>query len=196
MTHEIQEQFDQSMELHNKLNGLIPVIEHVSQRLISAYQNKGKMIIFGNGGSAADAQHIAAEMLGHYRLERNAWPAIALTTNTSALTAIGNDYGYENIFSRQVEAWVRPGDVVIGITTSGKSGNVVLGLKRALELGAITVGLCGNEMSFLRPHCTYIINVPSHDTPRIQEVHILIGHIICQQVEEALFASTTSSDRN
>lgn len=182
----VTKQLDDALELHRQLGALTPTIDEVASRLINAYGSGEKLIIFGNGGSAADAQHIAAEMLGHFRLERKSWPAIALTTNTSALTAIGNDYSFDEIFSRQVEAWAKPGDVVIGITTSGKSKNVIRGLRQARSQGAVTVGLCGAHTDTLRPECDVIVSVPSTDTPRIQEVHILIGHIVCEEVERQL----------
>ncbi len=182
----ITAQFDGALELHRQLASLTPVVSDVVGRLIHAYRSGGKLVIFGNGGSAADAQHIAAEMLGHFRLERKSWPAIALTTNTSALTAIGNDYSFEEVFSRQVQAWARQGDVVIGITTSGKSKNVIRGLRQAKTQGAVTVGLCGAFTDTLKPECDVVVSVPSTDTPRIQEAHILIGHIVCEEVERQL----------
>jgi D-sedoheptulose 7-phosphate isomerase len=142
-----------------------------------------KLIIFGNGGSAADAQHIAAELTGRYKSERRGLPAIALTTDTSALTAIANDYGYKNVFSRQVEALAKKGDVVLGISTSGNSKNVIKALKKAKKLGCKTIGLSGKDGGKMSDICDINIVVPSNDTPRIQEMHILIGHIICQSVD-------------
>jgi D-sedoheptulose 7-phosphate isomerase len=151
-----------------------------------ALKNGKKVVLFGNGGSAADAQHIACELAGRFKLERRGLPAIALTTNTSTITAIANDYGYDKVFSRQVEAIVDKGDIVIGISTSGKSPNVIEGVKAAKEHGAITVGLTGAEGGRLEKVVDICIKVPSDDTPRIQETHITIGHIICQLVEESL----------
>ena len=142
-----------------------------------------KLLLFGNGGSAADAQHIAAELTGRYKSERRGLPAIALTTDTSALTAIGNDYGYKEIFKRQVEALANKGDVVIGISTSGNSKNVIKALKKAKKLGCKTIGFSGKDGGRMSEVCDINIIVPSHDTPRIQEIHILIGHIICQSVD-------------
>ena len=142
-----------------------------------------KLILFGNGGSAADAQHIAAELTGRYKSERKGLPAIALTTDTSALTAIGNDYGYKEIFKRQVEALANKGDVVIGISTSGNSKNVIKALKKAKKTGCKTIGLSGKDGGKMNEICDINIVVPSKDTPRIQEMHILIGHIICQSVD-------------
>lgn len=182
----ITAQLGSALELHRKLAALTPVVSDVVGRLVRSYRSGGKLVIFGNGGSAADAQHIAAEMLGHFRLERKSWPAIALTTNTSALTAIGNDYSFDEVFSRQVQAWAQKGDVVVGITTSGRSKNVIRGLHQAKAQGVVTVGLCGAYTDTLKPECDVVINVPSADTPRIQEAHILIGHIICEEVERQL----------
>ncbi len=145
--------------------------------------NGKKLLIFGNGGSAADAQHIAAELTGRYKSERRGLPAIALTTDTSALTAIGNDYGYKEVFKRQVEALANEGDVVIGISTSGNSKNVIKALKKAKKLGCKTIGFSGRDGGKMNGVCDINIVVPSNDTPRIQEMHILIGHIICQAVD-------------
>jgi len=142
-----------------------------------------KILLFGNGGSAADAQHIAAELTGRYKIERKGLPAIALTTDTSALTAIGNDYGYEYLFSRQVEALARKGDMVIGISTSGNSQNVVYALEKAKEIGCRTVGFSGKGGGKMNDVCDLNIIVPSDDTARIQEMHILIGHILCQLID-------------
>jgi len=142
-----------------------------------------KLILFGNGGSAADAQHIAAELTGRYKSERRGLPAIALTTDTSALTAIGNDYGYKEVFKRQVEALANKGDVVIGISTSGNSKNVIKALKKAKKRGCKTIGFSGKDGGKMSEVCDINIVVPSNNTPRIQEMHILIGHIICQSVD-------------
>jgi len=142
-----------------------------------------KLILFGNGGSAADAQHISAELTGRYKSERRGLPSIALTTDTSALTAIGNDYGYDEVFKRQVEALANNGDVVIGISTSGNSQNVLKALKKAKDLGCKTIGFSGKDGGAMNEVCDINIVVPSNDTPRIQEMHILIGHIICQSVD-------------
>lgn len=146
----------------------------------------GKLLLMGNGGSAGDAQHIAAEWIGRYKAERKALPAIALTVDTSTLTALGNDYGFETIFQRQIEALARPGDVVMGISTSGNSENIVRGLKRANEIGAVTIGLLGNKGGLAKDHAKLAIVVPSADTAHIQEAHIAIGHIICEMIESEL----------
>lgn len=162
-------------------------IVSVANSIIEALNNGKKVVLFGNGGSAADAQHIACEFVGKFKKERRGLPAISLTTNTSCLTAIANDYSYDLAFSRQVEAFVNRGDVVIGISTSGMSKSVINGVIRARELGAITVGLTGKGGGELAKHVDVCIRVPSSDTPRIQEAHITVGHIISQLVEEALF---------
>ena len=146
---------------------------------------KGNKIFFmGNGGSAADAQHLAAEFVGRFEKERIGLPAIALTTDTSILTAVGNDYGFGQVFSRQIAALARPGDVVVGISTSGNSVNVVQAIAEAKEVGAVTVGLTGESGGQLAELCDLCIKVPSHSTARIQEAHILIGHIVCALVDE------------
>lgn len=162
-------------------------IERVSEIIVKALKKGKKVVLFGNGGSAADAQHIACELAGKFKLERRGLPAVALTTNTSVLTAIGNDYGYDKVFSRQVEGMVNPGDVVIGISTSGNSANVIEGMEAAKERRALTVGLTGATGGKLGKVVDICVKVPSKDTPRIQEAHITIGHIICQLVEEGLF---------
>jgi D-sedoheptulose 7-phosphate isomerase len=144
--------------------------------------------LFGNGGSAADAQHIAAEFVGRFQMERTPLPALALTVNTSALTGIGNDYDYVNVFSRQVEALGQAGDVAVGITTSGKSPNVIKGLAAAKAKGMVTVGLTGKFGTMLQEVSKYCLCVPSDQTPRIQESHILIGHIVSQVTELEMFA--------
>ena len=151
-----------------------------------ALQRGNKLLIFGNGGSAADAQHIAAELTGRYKTERKGLPGIALTTDTSALTAIGNDFGYEKVFERQVEALANEGDVLLGISTSGNSDNVLRALHLGRKMGCKTIGLSGNDGGHMGKFCDVNIVVPSDNTPRIQEMHIMIGHIICQAVDDVL----------
>jgi len=145
---------------------------------------KNVIYFLGNGGSAADCQHLAAELVGRFKKERRGLPAVALTTDTSILTAIGNDYGFEEIFARQVEALVKPGDLVVGISTSGDSPNVVKAIQLAKEKGALAVGLTGRRGGKLVDVCDLCIKVPSDVTARIQEVHILIGHIVCEMIDE------------
>ena len=148
--------------------------------------NGGKLMLMGNGGSAADAQHIAAELIGRFKRDRKAIPAIALTTDSSILTCLANDYGYESVFSRQVEALARKGDVVMGISASGNSENVIRAFHSADEIGAVTIGLLGNDGGKMKDIVHAAVVVPSTDTARIQEVHITIGHIICEVLEQDL----------
>lgn len=160
-------------------------IEQVVEMIIQTYKNGNKIIIFGNGGSAADSQHFAAELIGRYQLERISLPAIALTTDTSIITALGNDYGFEKIFSRQCESLVKKNDIVIGISTSGKSENVINGIITSKKNGAITVGITGDTGGKLQKLVDISIVVPSKSTPRIQESHRIIIHIICELVEKS-----------
>ncbi len=162
-------------------------IAAVSAKLVEAMRNGKTLYLCGNGGSAGDAQHIAAELVGRFTKERRALPAVALTTNTSALTALGNDYEYSIVFSRQLEAFGKVGDVLIGISTSGNSPNVLHALQTAKELGMITIGLTGEAGGKTKAEAEHCICVPSRDTARIQESHILIGHILCEIVECELF---------
>jgi D-sedoheptulose 7-phosphate isomerase len=162
-------------------------IRRVCEILVAAFKTGNKALLFGNGGSAADAQHIAAELVGRFAFDRPALPAIALTVDTSALTAIGNDYGFDCIFARQIEALARPGDVAIGISTSGSSPNVLSGVAAAKKIGLITVGLTGESGGKLRALVDHCICIPSEATPRIQECHHLIGHILSEIVEQELF---------
>ena len=160
-------------------------LEIAANLCIDCLQNGGKILIFGNGGSAADAQHIAAEMVGRYKVERKGLPAIALTTDTSVLTSIGNDYGYNHVFDRQVEALANEGDAVIGISTGGSSANVISALKLANKLGCKTIGLSGRDGGEMNTLCDINLVVPAEDTPRIQEMHIVIGHTICHLIDLA-----------
>ena len=158
----------------------------VANDVQSCLQKGGKLILMGNGGSAADSQHIAVELIGRFKKERRAMTAIALTVDTSSLTALGNDYGFDTIFERQIEALAQKNDAVIGISTSGNSENVVRALKKANAIGAKTIGLVGNNGGKIKEVADLSIVVPSNDTARIQEVHITIGHIICELIEEDL----------
>jgi len=164
----------------------IDEIASMVKLIITAYKIGGKVVLFGNGGSAADAQHLAGELVGQFKLNRQALPAIALTTNTSILTAVANDYGYDTVFSRQVEALVNEKDVVIGISTSGNSPNVIEAMKMAKMKGAKTIGLTGGNGGKLAEVADLALIVPSDSTPRIQEAHITIGHIVCELVEREL----------
>ena len=161
-------------------------ILEAANRIKVCLKKGGKLILMGNGGSAGDSQHIAAELIGRFKKERKAIPAIALTVDTSSLTALGNDYGFETIFERQLEALAQKNDAVMGISTSGNSENVVRALKKAYALGAETIGLLGNNGGKIKEIANLSIVIPSNDTARIQEVHITIGHIICELIEEDL----------
>jgi D-sedoheptulose 7-phosphate isomerase len=155
----------------------------------------GKVLLFGNGGSAADAQHLAAEFVGRFVRERRALPAIAFTTDSSILTAVGNDYGFDRVFARQIEAFGSPGDVAIGITTSGNSPNVIIALKAARASGLKTVGLAGRDGGALKALVDFPIIVPSSITARIQECHLAIEHLLCELVEEEMFGPHSSAAR-
>jgi D-sedoheptulose 7-phosphate isomerase len=179
-----------SMEVKERISrndNLISTISKVAQEIINAFRNDKKVLLCGNGGSAADAQHIAAELSGKFYLDREPLFAEALHVNTSYLTAVANDYSYDEVFSRLVKAKGRKGDILIGISTSGNSKNVIKALEVANRIGMITVGMTGDNGGKMKDVCKYLINVPSKDTPRIQEAHIMIGHIICEIVEEELF---------
>lgn len=165
---------------------MVPLITEVADLISQSIASGGKLMLFGNGGSAGDAQHIAAELLGRFELERPAFPAIALTTNSSTLTAIANDYGYEQIFSRQVEGLANEGDVVIGISTSGNSPNVLEAIRIATKKGVATIGMTGEKGGQLALECTHCFKVPSSTTARIQESHIMIGHLLCLLIERKL----------
>ena len=166
---------------------LIPVIEQVIDTVTHAFQQGNKVLFCGNGGSAADAQHLAAEFSGRFYKDRKALPSEALHCNTSYLTAVANDYSYDVIYSRLVEGTCVKGDVLIGLSTSGNSKNILNAFEAAKNLGVITIGFTGAGGGKMKGNCDYLINVPSTDTPRIQESHILIGHIICQLVEAKIF---------
>ena len=165
----------------------VSILAKVSEVVVEALGSGNKLLLFGNGGSAADAQHIAAEFVGRFAFDRPALPALALNVNTSCITAIGNDYGFDVVFARQIEALGRPGDVAIGISTSGNSPNVLQGLSVAKKLGLHTVAFAGCTGGKLKGAVDYCICAPSKETPRIQECHILIGHIISELVEETIF---------
>lgn len=160
-------------------------IQKACDMAIETLKSGKKILIFGNGGSAADAQHIAAELMGRYKTERESLPCIALTTDTSALTAIGNDYGYDRVFDRQLAGLSNAGDLAIGISTSGNSQNVINALKLAKQKGLKTMGLTGRGGGAMNEACDLNVVIPSSDTPRIQEMHITIGHIICQAIDGA-----------
>ena len=167
------------------MDPLIPEIEKIGQVLNECLSNGGKILLMGNGGSAADSQHIAAEIVVRYQTQRRGLPAIALTTDSSILTATGNDFGFEYIYSRQIEALCSDKDVVIGISTSGNSVNIVKAIATARSIGATTIGMTGAGGGQLASHCDYMLTVPSPVTARVQEMHILIGHILCELIDHA-----------
>ena len=190
MEEAIRSQLESHCELIREIElKLTPIIAAVGQLLANALASGNKLLVMGNGGSAADAQHFAAEIVGRYKMERRGLPAIALTTDTSLLTAISNDYGFDAVFRRQVEALANADDVVIGISTSGSSPNIRNALLLAGEMGCRTVGLLGRDGGTIRDCVEFPLTVPGHDTPRIQEGHITIIHIICDLVEKKLFSS-------
>jgi D-sedoheptulose 7-phosphate isomerase len=184
MKKAIMEEFQSHLETIQSVIGTMEDdLEKASQMAVDTINRGNKVLLCGNGGSAADAQHIAAEFTGRYKTERRGLPAIALTTDTSALTAIGNDYGYDRVFDRQVEALANEGDLVIGISTSGNSKNVISALSLAKEMGCNTLGLSGRDGGAMNEVCDINLVVPSNNTPRIQEMHILFGHTICQCID-------------
>ena len=179
----LQKAIAKHQEMFAKLGDLIPQITLVAEELKACIKRGGKILIMGNGGSAADSQHIAAEIVGRFKKERRGLAAIALTTDTSIITSVGNDYGYDYIFARQIEALCRPEDVVIGITTSGNSKNVVAAIEEANKLGATTIGLTGGTGGKLTELCKYNLVMPSSETARVQEAHIFVGHSLCDLLE-------------
>lgn len=188
---DIKEYIKASIDTKTKIlndEKILSVINKIAGEIIAAYKKDNKVLTAGNGGSAGDAQHIAGELVSKFFFDRPGLSAFSLATDTSILTAIGNDYGYEKSFSRQVQANAKDGDVFIGISTSGNSKNIVLALQEAKKKGVITVGLVGQKECEMDKWCDYIIHVPSSSTPTIQESHIMIGHIICALVEEAIFS--------
>ncbi|MCD6173814.1 MAG: D-sedoheptulose 7-phosphate isomerase [Sulfurimonas sp.] len=171
---------------------LLNKIEEVSRKCVELYKGNNKTILAGNGGSAADAQHIAAELVGRYGFDRPSLPSLALTTDTSAITAIGNDYGYDQVFSRQLEGMGQDGDIFIGISTSGNSVNIIKAFESAKKKNIMTVALVGRDGGEMAKIADIALIVPSDSTPRIQESHILIGHIICDIIEKEIFANGVS----
>jgi len=191
MQSTIKYEFNEHIKVsQNTINSIATQIETAAKICVKSLQNSGKILIMGNGGSASDSQHIAAELVGRYKIERSGLPAIALTTDTSAITAIANDYGFLHVFDRQVKALAQKGDVVIGISTGGTSANVVNALISANEIGCKTIGLSGRDGGEFITICDVNLLADSNDTPRIQEMHILIGHILCHLIEQELEGSS------
>ena len=190
METKIKSVIQSSIDLKTKvLNDpdLIETVQKIVNQIIHCYENGGKVLFCGNGGSAADAQHLAAELSGRFYFDRHPLFAEALHVNSSYITAVANDYGFDEVFARLVMAMGSKNDILIGLSTSGNSINILRAFSEANSLGMITVGFTGQSGGQLKEKCTYLLNVPSNDTPRIQEVHILLGHIICELVEEMLF---------
>ncbi len=186
---------DQRAVLDRIETELAEQIARIAVRLVETMKIGNKLLIMGNGGSAADAQHFAAEIVGRFKMERPGLPAIALSTDTSIITAIGNDYGFERIFSRQVEALAAPGDALIGISTSGNSANILKALLTGRQAGCSAIGLLGKDGGTIKDICDLALIVPSDDTPRIQEGHITIIHILCDLIEQSLFGKFAGEGR-
>ena len=186
MLDDVLREIQESIEIKTKLKEQANQIIDVGLLMSNSINSGGKSVFFGNGGSAADAQHICAELVGKFQIKRRGLPSIAFTTNTSILTAIANDFGYDRVFERQVQSMVNANDVVIGISTSGNSENVIRGLEAAKKIGAKTVGLTGIDGGRLSYVVDIVIKVPSNNTQRIQECHIMIGHLMCSIIEKEL----------
>jgi D-sedoheptulose 7-phosphate isomerase len=187
MKEQVTSIFDSNARLQKQfLKENLDVIISITDAIVDAFTRGNKVLLFGNGGSAADAQHLAAEFINRFRLDRRALPAMALTTDTSVLTSIANDSGYDRVFARQIEALGRASDVAVGLSTSGASPNVIEGLRVARREGLVTVVFAGGDGRRLRPQVDHCLLVPSTDTPRVQEMHILAGHVICELVEKAV----------
>lgn len=167
---------------------MISLIEQISDIIITALDNENKLLLCGNGGSAADAQHIAAELSGRFEMDRKALNAQALHVNSSYLTAVANDYGFEDVYSRMIEASAKSGDVLIALSTSGNSKNVINAIKKANQMQMVTIGFSGNDGGNMKDLCKYNLIIPSDNTARIQEAHILVGHIICKLIEQKIFS--------
>jgi D-sedoheptulose 7-phosphate isomerase len=168
---------------------LVAMVAEIAAVITRTFRNGGKLLIAGNGGSAADAQHVAAEFVSRFKMERNPLAAIALTTDTSVLTAVGNDYGFEQVFARQIAALGRPGDCFLALSTSGRSPNVLAALKAARDRGITTIGLTGEKGEAMRPNCDLLLSAPSPETDLIQQIHMVVAHAVCGMVEHELFGA-------
>ena len=189
----LKQRLQESIDLKSKLlndSTILNTVELIVKDIITCYKNDGKVLWAGNGGSAADSQHLAAELSGRFYYDRPPLFSEALHVNTSYTTAVANDYSYDVIYSRLVKAMGRKGDVLFGLSTSGNSKNVIKALEVANEIGMVTVAFTGETGGLMKDHCTYLINIPSKDTPRIQECHMILGHTICELVELQLFPKT------
>lgn len=191
----VARQIEDSVALKTALISQTDMILEIADQMVRALRKGNKVLLFGNGGSAADAQHIACELAGKFYLDRDPLPAIALVANTSSLTAIANDYDYQEVFARQLRGLAKKGDIAIGISTSGNSPNVIAGIEEAKRCGLTTVAFVG-QGGKLKEIAEYVLSVPSADTPRIQEAHITAGHIICYLVEETLFGENLPSSKS
>ncbi len=180
----IEEIIEESIQLHSRLSQLVPEIGRAARMMIDALARGGKIMFAGNGGSAADAQHLAAELVNRFRKNRKPIAGLALTTDTSVITSVGNDFSFDEIFSKQVRALGREGDVLVGISTRGSSGDIIRALDEARSMGISTIALAGKGGT-INEHADCTLSVPSQSTPRIQEAHILIGHILCEMIEDA-----------
>jgi D-sedoheptulose 7-phosphate isomerase len=187
---EIRKQIEESLKVKKSVledDAMISSIKGAAEMCIKALKNNNKIMFAGNGGSAADAQHLAAELVNRFEIDRPGLSAVSLTTDSSVITSISNDYGYERLFSRQIQALGQKGDVLIAFSTSGSSLNIIEGLKEGKKKGLYVIGLTGKMNEKMSPFCDICISVPSRETPRIQESHIMIGHIICSIIEKTLF---------
>jgi len=186
----IKQNIEDSVNLKSMVladENLLARVDELSSAIVDCYQKKGKVLFCGNGGSAADSQHLAAELSGRYYYDRPPLPSEALHVNTSYLTAVANDYSYNQVYSRLLQAIGSQGDIIIGLSTSGNSGNVIEALKVGREKGMLTVGFTGKGGGKMAEHCDILLDIPSQDTPRIQECHLMLGHAVCQIVELSLF---------
>jgi D-sedoheptulose 7-phosphate isomerase len=182
-----------ALELMTRDAALLAAARKIATIIVAALRAGNKLLIAGNGGSAADAQHIAAEIVGRYKQDRPAWAALALTTDTSTLTAIANDYGFEQVFARQVAGLGRRGDVLLALSTSGRSPNILAALRSARERGLVTIGFTGSKGEALGAFCDHLLVSPSDDTPVIQQIHLMVAHGICDEIEQTLMRETTKT---
>ncbi len=189
MSDDIRQMLQETLQIQQALFDQIELIQQIATAITHALRSGHKILLCGNGGSAADAQHVAAELLGRFARERSAWPALALTTNSSVLTAVANDYDFERVFARQIEGLAVAGDVVVGISTSGNSPNVIRALEAGRERNCFTIGFTGEHGGRLKDAADLCFRAPSNSTPRIQEAHIVVWHIVCELVERDLTAT-------
>lgn len=187
MTNTIENMIKESMDVKSTLYRQVEKIKNIAEEMAYCFERGNKVLLLGNGGSAADAQHIAGELVGRFKLERHGLPAISLSTDTSIMTAWANDHEYDTIFSRQVEALAKPDDILFGLSTSGNSENIIKAFQKGRELNAYMISLTGNDGGRIKPLSDLNVNVYSKNTPRIQESHMLVYHILCELVEEKMF---------